>query len=341
MIRLLDRAAFGGVPVIAEFSGSPQFSGGVFRNAGVQERRPTSSDLRRSAWTMLTGDVQPAAAIPLVSPSLADTDELAVTWFGHSSTLVQIDGVRVLIDPVWSVRASPSAVVGPRRLHAPPCALEAVRPDVVVISHDHYDHLDMAAMRLLAASSEARFVVPLGVGAHLRRWGVPAGRIASLDWHASVSVAGLSLTAAPAQHFSGRGFRRNTTLWCSWVIAGSRERVFYTGDTGYAPHFAAIGQRYGPFDVTLVQVGAYNDAWPDVHMTPEQGVAAHLDAGGGLMIGVHWGTFVLAPHPWAGPAQRLAAEAARRGVQVAVPKPGQRIDVARPPALDDWWTTVG
>lgn len=340
MILPLDLAAFGGSPVVAELAESPQFSGGVFRNVDIGERRPASGDLRRSAWEMLTGDVRPRRPIALVTPSLADTQELAVTWFGHSSTLVQIDGVRVLIDPVWCLRASPSAVLGPRRLHAPPCRLEAVMPDVVVISHDHYDHLDMAVMRLLAASSQARFVVPLGVGAHLRRWGVPADRVTELDWHASVSVSGLRLTAAPAQHFSGRSFRRNTTLWCSWVIAGSRERVFYTGDTGYGSHFTAIGQAHGPFDVTLVQVGAYSDAWPDMHMTPEEGVQAHRDLGGGLMIGVHWGTFVLAPHPWAEPAQRLTAEAARVGVDVALPRPGQTVRAAAAGSLGDWWSEL-
>jgi L-ascorbate metabolism protein UlaG (beta-lactamase superfamily) len=264
-----------------------------------------------------------------------------VVWYGHSSALVEIERRRVLIDPVWSQRCSPSALVGPRRLHRPPVPLTQLPPlDAIVISHDHYDHLDAQTVRALTLTQSAPFVVPLGVGAHLERWGVPSHRVVELDWHEQVEVAGLRVTATPARHFSGRGLRRDTTLWASWVIAGESRKAFYSGDTGYTPEFAEIGQRYGPFDVTLIQVGAYGVGWPDIHLTPEDGLTVHLDVKGALMIPVHWATFALAPHPWAEPVERLRRAAEERGVPLAVPRPGERIDVDLPPTLTPWWNSL-
>jgi L-ascorbate metabolism protein UlaG (beta-lactamase superfamily) len=255
---------------------------------------------------------------------------------------VEIDGARVLLDPVWSDRCSPSRLAGPHRLHDVPLALSDLYPvDAVVISHDHYDHLDMKTIDALVRDTDAPFLVPLGVGAHLERWKVPAGRIIELDWDESARVGALTLTVTPAQHFSGRRIaKRNYTLWGSWVIAGPARKVFYSGDTGYFDGFARIGEAYGPFDATLVQVGAYDTAWPDIHMTPEEGVAAHLDVRGGVLIPVHWATFVLAFHPWAEPADRVWQEAKARGVSLAVPRPGQRIDIDDPPQVDGWWQTL-
>jgi L-ascorbate metabolism protein UlaG (beta-lactamase superfamily) len=178
------------------------------------------------------------------------------------------------------------------------------------------------------------------VGAHLSEWGVPADRIVELDWDEGTTIAGLRLTATAAQHFSGRAFTRNNTLWASWVIAGPRHRVFYTGDSGYFDGYAAIGSGYGPFDATLVQIGAYGVHWPDIHMFPEEAVQAHLDLQGELLVPVHWCTFNLAFHDWAEPVDRLWQEAKARGVRLAVPRPGQTVDVADPPAVDDWWRAI-
>ncbi|MEV6969751.1 MBL fold metallo-hydrolase [Hamadaea sp. NPDC051192] len=253
--------------------------------------------------------------------------------------MIEIDGSRVLLDPVWSRACSPLPMLAPHRLHEPPIALsELPRPDAVVISHDHYDHLDMPTIQqLTAAHPTTAFVVPLGVGAHLAHWGVPQSRITELDWHQSTQVAGIELTATPARHFSGRGLRRDQTLWASWVISGPTRSAFYSGDTGYFPGFADIGTRYGPFDLTLIQVGAYDHDWADVHMFPEQGVATHLDVRGALMIPVHWATFDLAPHHWAEPAERTWREAKAHGIRLAIPRPGQRIDVDAPPEVEAWW----
>src|SRR5690606_10024372 len=178
---------------------------------------------------------------------------------------------------------------------------------------------------------------PLGVSAHLRRWGVPAERIIELDWHDATHIAGLRIVATPGRHFSGRAFVRNNTLWASWVLTGASHRLFYSGDTGYFDGFARIGTEYGPFDATLMQLGAYAPSWPDVHMTPEDAVAAHLDVGGGTLVPVHWGTFDLGPHGWSDPVDRARKEAAARGVHLVVPKPGERVDLADPPELDPWW----
>jgi L-ascorbate metabolism protein UlaG (beta-lactamase superfamily) len=212
--------------------------------------------------------------------------------------------------------------------------------DAVLISHDHYDHLDYATVRELTARQKAPFVVPLGVGAHLDRWRVPGDRIVELDWDESVDLGGLRLTCTAAQHFSGRSLRRDYTLWSSWVIAGENRRVFYTGDSGYFDGYTGIGTAHGPFDATLVQIGAYDRRWPDIHMTPEEGVAAHLDVRGGLLVPVHWATFVLAFHPWSEPVDRVWREAKARGVSLAVPRPGQRVDVDDAPPVDGWWQAL-
>ncbi|MEV6305175.1 MBL fold metallo-hydrolase [Actinoplanes sp. NPDC051861] len=328
---------------LARVEASPQFSGGKFRN-----NVPTSTGISLSAIPRVAAEVftggdarRPHQPVPLVAGIAGDARGLHVTWFGHSSAMIEIEGHRVLLDPVWSERCSPSRLAGPRRLHEPPIALgDLPRVDVVVISHDHYDHLDMATVRYLSEHQDAMFVVPLGIGAHLERWGVPEDRITELDWNESTRVGELELVATPARHFSGRGFSRDETLWASWVINGPTRKAFYSGDTGYFPGFAEIGAEHGPFDVTLVQVGAYGQDWSDIHMKPEDGVATHLDVRGGLMIPVHWATFDLAPHRWAEPAERTWREAKARDVRLAIPKPGERIDVDCPPEIDAWWQQV-
>jgi L-ascorbate metabolism protein UlaG (beta-lactamase superfamily) len=323
---------------------SPQFRDGAFRNTVPAHMMPPGSAGQALRAALADRELRrPSAPIPVVTPETPDApaDGLFVTWYGHSSALVEIEGRRVLLDPVWSERCSPSRLVGPRRMHRPPVALNQLPPiDAVVISHDHYDHLDMDTVRTLVDLQSAPFLVPLGVGSHLERWGVPASRIVELDWNESATVAGVDFTATAARHFSGRAFSRDDTLWASWVIAAPHRRVFYSGDTGYFPGFADIGAAYGPFDATLVQIGAYGDNWPDIHMFPEDGVAAHLDVRGGLLIPVHWCTFNLAFHAWSEPADRLWREAKARDARLAVPRPGERVDVDDPPAVDGWWQAI-
>jgi L-ascorbate metabolism protein UlaG (beta-lactamase superfamily) len=340
-------AALGSRPAGAEAErvrNSPQYRDGAFRNVRRTSTLPPGS-ANETFRELLFGKQRrkPTSPVPLVTaaPVAPATDGLHLTWYGHASTLVEIDGSTVLFDPVWSERASPSMLAGPRRLHPNPIPLDALpRIDAVVISHDHYDHLDMATVRTLVRTQSAPFLVPLGVGAHLRRWQVPEDRIIELDWHEGAEVAGLRLTATPAQHFSGRLFKRDGTLWSSWVVAGRTRKVFYTGDSGYFAGYAAIGAAYGPFDAALIQIGAYGPGWPDIHMTPEEGVAAHVDLNAELLVPVHWATFNLAIHAWTEPVDRVWREAKARGIVLAVPRPGERIDVDDPPAVDGWWQAL-
>lgn len=328
---------------------SPRFRDGTFHNPSGTRSTMVADPGRNLVKELIFGKQKrrPSAAVPLLRPTevpLSGDDahtELGIVWYGHASTLVEIEGHRVLLDPVWSDRCSPSALVGPRRIHEPPVRLDELpRLDAILISHDHYDHLDMATVRGLLEHQSAPFLVPLGVGAHLDRWGVPKDRIIELDWAESHHVGGLTITATAAQHFSGRGLRRDGTLWSSWVVAGAHRKVFYTGDSGYFDGYAEIGTEHGPFDVTLMQIGAYDRAWPTIHMFPEEAVAAHLDLRGGLLVPVHWATFNLALHDWSEPVDRLWAEAKARDVRLAVPRPGERVVVDEPPAVDGWWQAV-
>jgi L-ascorbate metabolism protein UlaG (beta-lactamase superfamily) len=329
-------------PVVA---GSAHFSDGRFHNTLETPALPPAS-ARKGLLRQMHEERHvglPPGPIPLAPAELpAEAAELAATWFGHASVLLEVDGQRVLVDPVWSHRVSPSPVFGPTRLHPVPMPLSELPPvDAVLISHDHYDHLDLPTVEALLESQSAPFVVPLGIGQHLRTWGVPDDRIVELDWNGSTTIGGLTLICTEARHFSGRFLSRDTTLWASWAVAGPRHRVFFGGDTGYTPAFAEIGARLGPFDLTLLPVGAYNDAWHAIHMDPEEAIRAHGDLGGNVLLPIHWATFNLAFHRWAEPVERVRAAAERVGAQLVVPLPGQRVDVLDPPPLTDWWTKVG
>ncbi|MEV8636778.1 MBL fold metallo-hydrolase [Streptosporangium sp. NPDC051023] len=330
---------------LARMRRSPQFRDGAFYNP------VPGAEMSPGALPRLLGKLifdrdgrRPSGPVPLVtSPAVPPSaNGLSVVWYGHATTLVEIEGRRVLFDPVWSDRCSPVPLAGPRRLHPLPVPLTALPAvDAVVISHDHYDHLDMATVRALTVLQSAPFLVPLGIGAHLERWGVPPSRIVELDWEEETRVAGLRFVATAARHFSGRTLTRNTTLWGSWVVAGKDRRVFYAGDSGYFDGYAAIGAAHGPFDLTLMPIGAYSPSWPDIHMNPEEAVNAHLDLGGELLLPVHWATFNLAFHPWAEPVDRLWREAKARDVRLAIPRPGDRVDVGDPSAPDSWWELFG
>ena len=294
------------------------------------------------------GQRVPPAQPPVQRRRRADYDEaprggLRVTWFGHSTMLLEIDGMRVLTDPIFSQRCSPTQAVGPKRFAPTPMRIDELpHLDAIVISHDHYDHLDTASIKALAKRRGLRFFVPLGVAAHLRKWGVAGERIVQLDWWQRTQVGNLTLACTPARHFSGRGLNdRNKTLWASWAIVGPKHRVYFGGDTGMFPGFSEIGRKYGPFDITLMPIGAYDVAWQPIHLNPEEAVRAHHMLRGKLMVPIHWGTFNLALHDWDEPARRLVLAAKQQGAEIATPVVGQMVTPPPPaPPTQPWWEQV-
>ncbi|MDR2308023.1 MAG: MBL fold metallo-hydrolase [Paucimonas sp.] len=257
---------------------------------------------------------------------------------GHSTVLLKLRGRFFITDPVFAERASPVQWAGPLRFHAPPLAIDDLPPlTAVILSHDHFDHLDEQAIRRLAPRTQ-HFLAPLGVGDLLVEWGVPAAKVRQLDWWQETEVEGVRFVATPAQHFSGRGlFDSNRRLWASWVVIDDDLRLFFSGDTGYFAGFREIGERYGPFDLTLMETGAYNLAWPNVHMQPEQSLQAHLDLRGRWLLPIHNGTFDLSIHSWQEPFERILALANAAQVQLSTPQMGERVSLDSPHPGQNWW----
>jgi L-ascorbate metabolism protein UlaG (beta-lactamase superfamily) len=325
---------------------SPQHRDGKFHNV-VPRPRPGFRKTLAIAWRVLTSKPDttvPRAPIPvqpLDAATLAAAPDASLWRLGHSTLLLKLAGGFWLTDPVFSERASPVQWAGPKRFHAPPISIADLPPiKGVILSHDHYDHLDHAAVLELAPKVEM-FVTPLGVGDRLIGWGIPADKVRQLDWWQQTAFAGVRLVATPAQHFSGRGLSDgDTTLWASWVVLAGDLRVFFSGDTGYHAGFKAIGERFGPFDVTFMETGAYDAQWPEVHMQPEESLQAHLDVRGRWMMPLHNGTFDLAMHAWHEPFDRILALAQARGVPLATPAMGERLSLAQPHAGERWWQDV-
>ncbi|MCA9625038.1 MAG: MBL fold metallo-hydrolase [Myxococcales bacterium] len=323
---------------------SSHWTGKVFEN---------TYPLWNDYWGMVTGafDGSPNSTPPPPPPVVTPDPELflspppsglRITWLGHSTTLIEIDGRRFLTDPVWGERTSPFTFAGPKRWYAPPLPLEGVPPlDAVLISHDHYDHLDMPTIERMK-HWDTTFVTALGVGAHLEYWGVPASRIVELDWGDEWSPGeGTTIVCAQARHASGRHlFDQNATLWAGYAVIGPKHRVYFSGDTGMFPELADIGREWGPFDVTMVEVGAYHRAWPDWHMGPEQAVAAHHMLRGRVFIPIHWGLFDLALHGWTEPVERTLVAAEEGNARVLVPRPGESLEPGHAKATARWWPTV-
>ena len=332
---------------------SPLWAGAGFRNIAPIRPGLRDPEARMPSLTdFLCGGTRrvPTAPLPAQDPRGAwlqrpDTG-LRATWLGHSTVLLEIDGARVLTDPVWGQRASPTQLAGPKRFQPVPVALKTLMdiapPDAVLISHDHYDHLCHPTLRALAKTA-VPFVTSLGVGAHLQAWGIAPERITELDWWQSHRIAGseIDITAAPAQHFSGRGLKdRNATLWSSLAIRGPRHRVFFSGDTGLTDQYTAVRDRLGPFDLVLLEVGAFHPAWGDIHLGPHNALAALQLLGGGAFLPVHWGTFSLAMHAWDEPAETLLSLAPQQGVHLVMPQLGQAVEPARVDGVLPWWRGV-
>jgi L-ascorbate metabolism protein UlaG (beta-lactamase superfamily) len=278
---------------------------------------------------------------PIEAQSLQAQQNDVVYRLGHSTILMKLSGQYILTDPMFSERASPVQWIGPKRFHPVPLDVSTL-PNIhtVIISHDHYDHLDEDSIKLLANKTQ-NFVVPLGVGQYLLDWGVASDKIHEMDWWQSQKLDDLTFVSTPSQHFSGRGlFNRNGTLWSSWVINSPKQRIFFSGDSGYFDGFKAIGEKYGPFDLTILENGAYNPDWAKVHMFPAQTIQAHMDLKGKAMLPVHNGTFKLSFHPWKDPLEKVSALGEEKGVPVLTPKMGEMVRVDQPNLFEKWWQAI-
>ena len=326
-----------------KLEGSPEYKDGRFNDMG-NALDMSFTDYVSTTWEFLftknnrTPDTElPVKQVDLSHFNNPGSDQLNVTWLGHSSLMINIDGYKILADPVFEKRIS---VFGPTRFNGDvPLDIQQIpKIDAVLISHDHYDHLNKFSVQHLIEKSD-KFIVPLEVGAQLIDWGVPQDKIVELDWWKEYRLdQNLMIAATPAQHFSGRGITdRNKTLWASWVIQTPFHNLFFSGDSGYFGGFKQIGEKYGPFDITFIECGAYGEGWPKVHMFPEQTVQAHLDLKGDVLHPIHWGTFNLALHPWYEPMVRLTAAANLKNVKIATPIVGQTTvyDMSIPAAR--WW----
>lgn len=357
IIALLAGVAFaqlspelGGTPTPAQrldYARSGHYEAGEFKNL-VPTTVMTGGGVFVALWRTLFSSVpnvrpaRPLPTHPLDSLSITQKtpDLVRVTWFGHSASLVEIAGQNILLDPMLSVKMGPLAWVTPKRYN-PQLAItpEQLPPiDAVLISHDHYDHLDYKTI-IKIKSKTRHFYVPLGVGVHLRAWGVDSARVTELNWGDSVRLPGLTIVSTPTRHFSGRGLtNRNSTFWNSWVLKSATKRIFYSGDGGYGPHFQAIGAQYGPFDLALMECGQYDAQWPQIHMLPEQSVQAALDVRARAMLPVHWGAFTEAHHAWNEPVTRAAAAAARAQLPFTTPELGQPVTLGAGPLPQvAWW----
>jgi len=320
-------------------------SGNKFHNTEIQHSSSFSDTLRilHAFITTPRIDTTPITPLPVkpINPqAICQPNSDCLYRLGHSSVLLNIDNTWILTDPILSERASPVKWAGPKRFHPTPIsANELPYIDVVLISHDHYDHLDKATIQSID-HKVGLFVTPLEVGEHLKGWGIAANKIIQLDWWQATFVNGVELVATPSQHFSGRGLLdRNQTLWSSWVILGAKHRIFFSGDSGYFSGFKSIGERYGPFDFTLVEAGAYNSLWRDVHMMPDESVQAHIDLRGKFMVPIHNGTFDLSMHPWYEPLEHIYKLSSQKHLQLVTPSFGQLVDLESPPIRNLWWKT--
>ena len=329
--------------LVEGYEGSPQYRDGKFVNAVPVNERAWAK-LPTIMWRYLVDkhpEATPKSEVPVQAMTLEQllaAPDNSLFRLGHSTILIKTHGQFWLTDPVFAERASPFSWMGPKRFHQPPLAIDELPPlKGIIISHNHYDHLDKAAMLALADNVE-QIYTPLGVGDTLMNWGVAADKVTQLDWWQEILVDGVTLAATPSQHFSGRGLRdTDKSLWASWVLHSDDMRLFFSGDSGYFDGFKAIGDKYGPFDITLVETGAYDKDWADVHMHPAESLQAHLDLRGKYLFPIHNGTFDLALHAWYDPFEQILALADEQGVSLVTPEMGEAVDIKAPAATRPWW----
>lgn len=316
------------------------YSGGQFVYPEKYELPGLSEDIRVSEK-----ETVPEADLPLEIPDFSEdpaVDEFNVTWFGHSVLFLQMHGMNIMIDPVFSERTSPVSFVGPERYNKLPLQIgELPHIDMVIISHDHYDHLDMNSIKELDSKTD-RYIVPLGVENHLERWGVDPNKIYNMAWWEEIDVNGLTVCCTPARHFSNRSIDDSgKTLFASWVFRDDYHQIYESGDSGFGGHFEAIHERYGDFDFVMTDCAQYNIKWHNVHMFPEEAANACEILGAKVVMPIHWGAFVLSSHAWDDPPERFTAAAEEKDIEVVTPKQGEtmRLD-SYEDYQERWWKNL-
>ncbi len=324
---------------------STHYKNGVFSNLSETPMQSKEFSIGKTVWKYFNqpASFEPAQSLPSVKTDLRNTlgESPAIIWFGHSSYLIKINGKNILVDPVFSGNAGPVSFMT-KNFHGSNVYSVEDFPvlDIVLLTHDHYDHLDY--LTILQLKSKANlFCTSIGVGAHLEKWGVATEKIIEFDWWENKMVFDdIELIAAPARHFSGRGFERYKSLWSSFVVRSSPYNLYVGGDSGYDSHFKTIGEKYGPFDIALLECGQYNTDWPYIHMTPEETVQASIDLQAKVLMPVHWGKFKLSLHSWKEPIERACSAAAARNVILTTPLIGQPVIVGDHYPNDRWWTNI-
>lgn len=340
---VLHLPVFGKKPMGARFEQIKSLA--AYRNGEIQNQSftPMKPD-DVSYWDMMTGMMkknpnrQPKTALPIVKPVFKNTNQTKVTWFGHSSYLLQVNGINVLVDPVFSSTPSPFSFIGYKNFKGTDFIQPEELPelDVILITHDHYDHLDYQTILKLNKKTKL-FITSLGVGAHLEHWKIPIEKISELRWGEELTVSGLKFTATAARHFTGRSFKRNQTLWSSFVLQTPVYKLFLGGDSGYDKHFKKIGEQYGPFDLAILECGQYNTYWPYIHMFPEETVQAALDLNAHVLMPVHWGKFTLAMHNWDDPILRVVKTGELEKLKLATPRLGEAVVLGEYYPKQPWW----
>lgn len=334
---------------IARYESSGHYTDGKFENLIPTNMDMGFKDMMSTMAAFIKGgkDRRPLKRLPQLavdSASIANyTGPTRLIWFGHSSFLLQMDGKNILLDPMLGPVPAPHPMLGGKRYNLDlPIAIEKLpKIDAIIISHDHYDHLDYGSIQKLKSKTE-KFFVPLGVGAHIESWGVPDDSITEFNWWDETQFDHITLVFAPSRHFSGRGLGdRFSTLWGSWIIKGSKDNIYFSGDSGYGPHFKAIGKKYGPFDFAMMECGQYNEKWANIHMMPEETAQAGLDIEAKVMMPIHWGAFTLSLHSWTDPVERVQKKASELGLPLRIPEIGEPIVIGNElPAIKEWWSST-
>lgn len=344
-------ASFGGKPTgyrLERMLNSPNNNEGVFSNLSPVNKDYGWEFTKKMIKKQLKGNPhrKPIKSLPFIKWSKEEVQNLndsitTVVWYGHSAFYLKMNGKNILLDPMFGDYPSPIPYTLNKRFNdtLPIAISDLPIIDVILLSHDHYDHLDYGSILELKNKTK-QFIVPLGVGAHLEKWGVDASKITELNWYEDVTIDEMTFSCTPAQHFSGRGITdKFRTLWCSWVIDG-KHKIFFSGDSGYFDEFKKIGEKYGPFDVCMIECGQYDKLWDDIHMFPEQTAQAHIDLKGNMLIPIHWGGFTLATHDWNDPIIRLSKVCKQKDINLATPIIGEKITIGRKQEFSSWWKTL-